>query len=52
MKQRAIMALACVLLAGLAGCGQAGTPAQYGQEGIAYLAFSDIDAVCEDPALT
>lgn len=52
MKQRAIMALACVLLAGLAGCGETGTPAQSGTEGIAYLAFSDIDAVCENPALT
>lgn len=52
MKQRAIMALACVLLAGLAGCGNAGIPAQYDTEGIAYLAFSDIDAVCENPALT
>lgn len=46
------MALACVLLAGLAGCGNAGTPAQYDTGGIAYLAFSGIDAVCENPALT
>lgn len=52
MKQRAIMALACVLLAGLAGCGNAGTPAQHDTEGIAYLAFSDIDAVCGNPVLT
>lgn len=46
------MALACVLLAGLAGCGNAGTPAQYNTEGIAYLAFSDIDSICEEDALT
>lgn len=52
MKRMAMMALICVLLAGLAGCGNAGTPAQYDTEGIAYLAFSDIDSVCEDPALT
>lgn len=52
MRRMAMMALVCVLLAGLAGCGKAGTPAQYDMEGIAYLAFSDIDSVCEDPALT
>lgn len=52
MKRMAMIALVCVLLAGLAGCGNAGIPAQYDTEGIAYLAFSDIDAVCENPALT
>lgn len=52
MKRMAMIALVCVLLAGLAGCGNAGIPAHHNMEGIAYLAFSDIDAVCENPALT
>ena len=51
MKRRALFTLACALLAGLAGCGEAGTPARYDTAGIAYLVFSDIDSVCEDPAL-
>lgn len=49
MKRMAMMALACVLLAGLTGCGNAG---QQSADGLAYLAFSDIDAVCEDETLT
>ena len=52
MKRMAILALACVLLSGLAGCGEAGASAQQGTDGLAYLAFSDIDSVCENPALT
>lgn len=52
MRRMAMIALACVLLSGLAGCGEAGASAQQGTDGLAYLAFSDIDSVCENPALT
>lgn len=51
MRRMAMIALACVLLSGLAGCGEAGTSAQQGTDGLAYLAFSDIDTVCEDEEL-
>lgn len=39
-----------VLLLELAGCSS--SSAQYDTEGLAYLAFSDIDTVCEEEALT
>ncbi len=50
--KRLTAALAFVLLLGLTGCGESALPARYDTEGIVYLAFSDIDSVCEDLALT
>ena len=50
--KRLTAALTLFLLLGLSGCGESGLSARYDMEGIAYLAFSDIDSVCEEESLT
>lgn len=41
----------CAFTFGLSGCGQAEPPRRDGTGGLGYIAYTDIDSVCEDPEL-
>ena len=52
MKQMLTAALVLLLTAGLSGCGGAGIPAKYDANGLSYIAYTDIDTVCQRQELT
>lgn len=52
MKGKIIIIFALSLICGLSGCNRATTFGQYDTEGIGYIAFTDIDTVCDTPKLT
>lgn len=51
MNRKLFIALAMFMLCGLSGCGKTDVLNQYDTAGLEYIAWSDIDTVCEDQEL-
>lgn len=51
MKKKVLIALALLIVYGFSGCGKTDVLDQYDTSGIEYIAWSDIDTVCEDQKL-
>lgn len=47
MSRKIVMTLVCILVLGLSGCGDTLTLNQYNTSEIWYIAYTDIDTVCE-----
>ena len=52
MSRKIVMTLVCILVLGLSGCGDTLTLNQYNTSEIWYIAYTDIDTVCESNELT
>ena len=52
MSRKIVMILVCILVLGLSGCGDTLTLNQYNTSEIWYIAYTDIDTVCESNELT
>lgn len=52
MKRKLFIALTLFMVCGLSGCGKTDVLNQYDTAGIEYIAWSDIDTICEDQKLT
>ncbi len=52
MKSKKTIVCALILIFGLAGCGGIGMLSQYDTDGMGYIAYADIDTVCDSPGLT
>lgn len=52
MKRKRMILLAAILTCGLFGCGGTDVLSQYDTDGMEYIAYTDIDTVCETQELT
>ena len=52
MSRKIVMTLVCILVLGLSGCGDTLTLNQYNTSEIWYIAYTDIDTVCESNELS
>ena len=52
MKRKIALILVSLFASCLSGCGKADILNQYDMDGIAYIAYTDIDTVCESQELS
>lgn len=52
MRRKIMIALLTALILGLSGCGSTNTLGQYNMDKIGYIAYTDIDTICDSQDLT